>query len=258
MIKNIQYLSMEGKFFSFQYSIKDEHGFVREFYCQLDRRIFIDLKYASSEDSNADFTIESELLFNLTDDRKKELISRIYDCLIDNFKTVARSKKIWFRYIDFKLEVASTEQITPKIPEGLGLPIDVVHIASVNKIKVIKFPKIDYEGMFFFDRKTFVPTIHVNGSDPEVRQRFTIAHELGHYFLGHNDAYRDVYTSNGYHNQDEKLANNFAAEILMPKDKVEYYMDQLIIKNMSHLARIFNVSKEALLIRLGKLGYGKY
>lgn len=256
MIKNIQYLGMEGKFFSFQYSIKDEHEFFREFYCLLDRRIFIELKYASLDDLNADFTIESELLFNLADDRKKELTSRIYDCLIDNFKTVARAKKIWFRYVEFKLEIADLEQIKPTVPEGLGLPIDVVHIASVNKIKVIKFPKIDYQGMFFFDRKTFVPTIHVNGSDPEVRQRFTIAHELGHYFSGHNDAYRDIYTSNGY-NQDEILANNFAAELLMPKDKIEYYMDQLIIKDMSHLARIFNVSKEALLIRLGKLGYGR-
>ena len=256
MIKNIQYLGMEGKFFSFQYSIKDEHGFVREFYCLLDREIFIDLRYAGSEDLNAEFTIESELVFSLTDGKKAELISRIYGCLIDNFKSVARAKKIWFRYINSKLEVAKIEPIKPTIPERLELPIDVVYLASVNKIKVIKFLKIAYQGMFFFNRETFIPTIHVNGSNQEVRQRFTIAHELGHYFSGHNDVYRDIYTSNGY-NQDEILANNFAAELLMPKDKIEYYMDQLIIKDISHLARIFNVSKEALLIRLGKLGYGR-
>src|SRR5690606_4472121 len=63
--------------------------------------------------------------------------------------------------------------------------------------------------------------IYVNYADAPVRQRFTIAHELGHYVL-HSasenpamDLYRDERSSAGIEPR-EMEANNFAAALLMP------------------------------------------
>lgn len=108
--------------------------------------------------------------------------------------------------------------------------------------------------------------ITVNASDRATRQRFTIAHELGHYILhrsligdGVDDdrAYRS--TNKGkYHNtnigpRQETEANKFAADVLMPwalvKRHREAYAgptDQLV----TELASRFQVSRQAMEIRL--------
>lgn len=113
--------------------------------------------------------------------------------------------------------------------------------------------------MFYFDDKTFIPTIEFNSNDAVTRNRFTIAHELGHYVLGHNNVYRDTSLSwIDYTGREEEIsANNFAAELLMPEEQIRFYMDQVVITDLNKLARIFMVSLEALLIRLKRLGYGK-
>ena len=67
------------------------------------------------------------------------------------------------------------------------------------------------------------------------RKRFTIAHELGHIFIGWHDDVTICQTDNEYsmHNMldiQEKEANVFASELLMPtdwvKEKIERYMQQ--------------------------------
>ncbi len=106
--------------------------------------------------------------------------------------------------------------------------------------------------------------ITVNAQHPETRQRFTIAHELGHYMLhrhlvgdGVDDdkAYRS--TAGGkYHNtnigpQQETEANQFAAGLLMPKSLIERAKSATGFMNAAELARLFNVSEHAMSIRLG-------
>jgi len=81
------------------------------------------------------------------------------------------------------------------------------------------------------------PTIAFNLERPWVRRRFTIAHEIGHYLLGH-----------GGHDETnvhaEKEANQFAGELLMPLAiiKVDYKKDN----DLDKLAEKYIVSKEAL------------
>ncbi|WP_354699015.1 ImmA/IrrE family metallo-endopeptidase [Paraconexibacter sp. AEG42_29] len=62
--------------------------------------------------------------------------------------------------------------------------------------------------------------LFVNGTEPRVRQRFTLAHELGHHWCGHDggmviDTIETVAgkTTTPYENE----ANAFAAEFLIPK-----------------------------------------
>lgn len=96
--------------------------------------------------------------------------------------------------------------------------------------------------------------IYVNASHPEVRRRFTIAHELAHVILHPNligDGITDdaLYRS-GLSNSVEAQANKLAADILMPRDKLSEYISQGIT-NVAELARTFNVSEQSMAIRLG-------
>lgn len=98
--------------------------------------------------------------------------------------------------------------------------------------------------------------ITVNGNHHENRQRFTIAHELGHYFLGHGnkqDTFETMYR-NGDLNHEEMEANTFAAELLMPSGIIRYYVFEENIADINILARKFWVSNQAMLIRLQHLG----
>lgn len=115
-------------------------------------------------------------------------------------------------------------------------------------------------------------TISVNRNDGPQRQRFTIAHEIGHYLL-----HRDLLEEQGklhrhtdilfgktsaenppspFWPKHEVQANQFAAALLMPKVSVEKRFEALKSKTdpVTELAREFNVSIKAMSIRLANLG----
>jgi Zn-dependent peptidase ImmA (M78 family) len=107
----------------------------------------------------------------------------------------------------------------------------------------------------------------VNGWHAEVRQRFTIAHELGHLQL-HQDAlfvdgllHRDS-TSSRAVNTHEIEANAFAAELLMPRHILFEELRQRLPESGAtdpnkltrHLAEKFEVSEQAMEFRLANLG----
>jgi Zn-dependent peptidase ImmA (M78 family)/DNA-binding XRE family transcriptional regulator len=99
--------------------------------------------------------------------------------------------------------------------------------------------------------------IGVNKGHQPTRQRFTTAHELGHYLLSHHDHFHiDLSEADGdppgYNGQDERAANDFAAAALMPAPMVtELYQDN---DSIERLARRFKVSRAAMGWRLVNLG----
>lgn len=111
--------------------------------------------------------------------------------------------------------------------------------------------------------------IGVNSFHAATRQRFTIAHELGHLLLHETRAMivdthvyrRDEVSSMGT-KKEEREANAFAAELLMPRDFVEVVFDTVLMEQpaitasqlVSRLAADFEVSEQAMGIRLGNLG----
>lgn len=105
-----------------------------------------------------------------------------------------------------------------------------------------------------FDRSA--RTIYISPSDPSTRQRFTIAHELGHYFL-HQDITEDILfrekSKADKTSQIETEADSFAAELLMPEDAIRLYWP--IAESIQQLADIFDVSFLAMSTRLKCLGY---
>lgn len=106
--------------------------------------------------------------------------------------------------------------------------------------------------------------IRVNASHANTRQRFTAAHELGHYILHRsligegiddNKAYRSQ-SQGKFHNQNitarhETEANQFAAAVLMPTGLV--VLERAANSNIAYLASRFGVSQEAMRIRLASL-----
>jgi len=111
--------------------------------------------------------------------------------------------------------------------------------------------------------------IGVNTRQAPVRQRFTIAHELGHLMLhgldelhvdhGFTVRLRSDVSSLGL-DEDEMEANRFAAELLIPtrllkKDLEGAELDLTEDETLRFLAKRYGVSAQALAIRLTGLGY---
>lgn len=113
-------------------------------------------------------------------------------------------------------------------------------------------------------------TIGVDTSHLPKRKRFTIAHELGHYFLGHGKKdgvmldtftlYRNNISKEGTQKQEVE-ANAFAAALLMPKTEVinmleKYYAEYgetNVVKIIEEMADYFEVSQISMAIRLNRL-----
>ena len=99
--------------------------------------------------------------------------------------------------------------------------------------------------------------ICVNANDCRERKRFTIAHELGHFCLGHGSSLRDTTKANWYavNPELEREANQFAAELLMPAIAVKAMIEKRNVKDSVALRQAFGVSSQALYYRLKDLGY---
>ncbi|GAN64246.1 hypothetical protein AA0313_0108 [Acetobacter indonesiensis NRIC 0313] len=100
------------------------------------------------------------------------------------------------------------------------------------------------------------PVIYYNADDPENRIRFTIAHELGHHFLGHGRSFRDFRENSAErYNPCEVAANRFAADILMPRVYLNVLINKKGITSLQELTNLFQVSEAAMTYRLGNLGF---
>jgi Zn-dependent peptidase ImmA (M78 family) len=86
--------------------------------------------------------------------------------------------------------------------------------------------------------------IELNADRSLTSQRFTVGHELGHWKM--------VHTGCGTDPKQEREANVFAAELLMPLALLKKALAQRL--SLSQLARLFQVSKEAMQIKLQEQG----
>lgn len=146
------------------------------------------------------------------------------------------------------------------------IPVDVIKIANENDIKVYE-GDLDKKisGAIRYKKEENEFEILVNKNDIKTRQRFTIAHELGHYFLHqdflkseeiHIDTMYRAVSNNGSEieaeREREKEVDYFAGALLMNKTLLEkMYKENNTIKE---LAEIFNVSISAMTVRLDVLG----
>jgi Zn-dependent peptidase ImmA (M78 family) len=101
-------------------------------------------------------------------------------------------------------------------------------------------------------------TIYINSKDPRRRQRFTLAHELGHFIL-HRDLIGDGLIDDAMYRSKlgewyERQANRWAADTLMPAGVVRgLYRGGM--KSFAELSNALDVSEDAIRIRLNELGF---
>lgn len=99
---------------------------------------------------------------------------------------------------------------------------------------------------------TDIVLIMVNPKHIRSRQRFSIAHELGHYMLNHQSV--AFSGGNGYMQtpEEERQANIFASEILMPEHFLLHCW-AIGKLNTLYISQIFDVSKQASTIAINQL-----
>lgn len=135
--------------------------------------------------------------------------------------------------------------------------VDVYRIAQDNDIKIV--PIIpdgggrEFSG--FLDSNGEKPIIYVNASEPPARQNWTIAHELGHYFLKHKpDHWGIAWRDQTYEEKDqyEQEADFFAACLLIPRAMLTKAMEKYKLKAEDYtlLAKMFGVSPRAMKNRI--------
>lgn len=135
------------------------------------------------------------------------------------------------------------------------LPVDIVALCNSFGIKVYEVENwVENSGMIKKCSDSDSYSIFVNAVHSKARRRFTIAHELAHWIL-HRDIIGDGILDDGLYRSGlptpiEVEANRFAADILMPKLKVNDEWQKPDC-DLDRLASIFGVSRQAMAIRLG-------
>jgi Zn-dependent peptidase ImmA (M78 family) len=143
------------------------------------------------------------------------------------------------------------------------VPVPVERMVQDRGIVLRKGDLGDVSGLLLRDLDG--ATIGVNSTQSPVRQRFTIAHEFGHFLLHeaiveHVDHGYRINNRSAVSSQatevEEIEANFFAASLLMPRsmlaerDAIGALDDDRMVKA---LARAFDVSQHAMSLRLANL-----
>ena len=136
-------------------------------------------------------------------------------------------------------------------------PVNIVGIAKVLGLAVWEDENLPdkISGKIFKDSSnggSLGYSIVIRSQDSYARKRFTVAHELAHYIL-HRGLFKDVLIDDalyrsGLSSRIEAQANGLAADLLMPWHLLAPMSDAPI----SELAKTFEVSEEAMRIRLNR------
>jgi len=173
------------------------------------------------------------------------------------------------------IPTAKIKKVVEKILEKSNIssaPVEVENLAKEVGIEIIKaeLPH-DISGAIDMENPSR-PRILINKDHPLVRQRFSIAHELGHFFLHKPDGIHidKNFSSIFLRNEDSSTAlypieieaNKFAALLLMPekflvnsiRQKLQEERTIEISTLIKNLKDQFEVSEPAMKFRLQNLG----
>lgn len=144
------------------------------------------------------------------------------------------------------------------------VPVDVELLAQSLGIEVVAMNLDDNTSGMIERTSRGNFRIVVNDNHAFTRQRFTIAHELGHYFshrhligdgILDDRAYRSAaegqYRNTAIGRRQETEANQFAANLLMPWDAIQKLQKETGINDPAEVARRIGVSEQAYCIRMG-------
>lgn len=159
----------------------------------------------------------------------------------------------WSRLLDEEKRAITDFQVSgpvklSSLARSLGLTVKAATLAPGISGEIRPDP--DQAGNFI---------IRVNRHDSPRRQRFTVAHEIGHYLLHRdqigNGISDDVLYRSSLSDHREAEANRIAADILMPKHLVNKYIEEAEASGaedvVAYASEKLEVSEAAMKIRLG-------
>jgi Zn-dependent peptidase ImmA (M78 family) len=175
-------------------------------------------------------------------------------------------------YLDYQ-QLHKAEQRAAKLLHKYQIhkpPVSVKDIVKKEGLKLISYDLgEEVSGILVIENGA--GTIGYSSENSRVRQRFTIAHELGHFIL-HNTTNSEVFVDRDFivkYRTDKKYtqaeirqeqeANAFAAALLMPKEMLQAelakkdYQDLSETEFIAAMAKIFDVSIPAMTFRLSNV-----
>jgi Zn-dependent peptidase ImmA (M78 family) len=103
--------------------------------------------------------------------------------------------------------------------------------------------------------------LFVNRNDAPVRQRFTLGHEYGHHWMNHPPVVDlDAIISGNTRDRREIAANAFSAELLVPREALNEWLDarwgvrEIDLEAVVRAASYFSVSASSIRYRLDEAG----
>jgi Zn-dependent peptidase ImmA (M78 family) len=143
---------------------------------------------------------------------------------------------------------------------GLGLDAPISVLDAVEEIATVPVCVTELSGEVagLFYRHRGQVYLFVNGADPVVRQRFTLAHEFGHHRMGHEPRVESLAAMYS-RDQQEVEANYFAGAFLAPRQAIHNWAArhpepppglELVVR----VGAFFGLSPESARIRLELAG----
>ncbi|MDD3419118.1 MAG: XRE family transcriptional regulator [Candidatus Gastranaerophilales bacterium] len=203
--------------------------------------------------------------------RKKTSLKREDEAYIDSFASIydmAISK--FLNHIEIDIDIpnlpiedfknplfnnsneieTAPEIIAAKLREFWGIekgPIkNLTRLIEANGVFIfeIDFPLSSFDAVSFFSKKNNCGMIIINKNFPPDRQRFTLAHELGHLIM-HRACPSPT---------SENEANTFASEFLMPTKDIYHDLRDLNFWDLPSLKQIWKTSMAALIMKAHSTG----
>lgn len=153
--------------------------------------------------------------------------------------------------------------LSPDHPEAVPVDLDSIAAGLGLKVYMAAFEDPNISGMLILDAGRVPPgteageggTIFLKRGEFPLRSRFTLAHEIGHVVLGHQNGgvITDFYRgrTDGRVDPQERDANEFAAELLMPRKLFKQIWGT---SSEEELSIVFGVSVTAAAVRAKALG----
>jgi|SRR5208337_2734528 len=162
--------------------------------------------------------------------------------------------------LDTAVEFAAERErksVNSMIDGFYDVPVNVLKIAEKRRIKVLddKHSKSERDALM-------VPTdnhfrLFLNPHQSQGRQRFTLAHEIGHTLFYIGMKHQIGRLEKAEIDAEERICNNFASALLMPKDYVNKKIRRIspikpwkLHNELEGVCRVFEVSLSALISRM--------
>lgn len=170
-----------------------------------------------------------------------------------------------------RYKVEDMPGVAQMILDKLGIeecPVPIVAIMKSLRFQVVSGElKDEISGIIGIDdnlKKDFESSrvIAINSKDNIGHQRFTMAHELAHFLFDFDVSkqieYYNTYNTLESETEEERRANFFAANLLMPEKVFKEEFEKVVVKNnlyrtVEKLSDIFQVSGEAVRRRISEL-----